>query len=83
MSAKAKFVKLTGVQSDAKSLAGYKVLGDTIDEGQRVLLLERPDVAVPVAEKKPRKPRTKKPAGLGLSGALANKSTEFNPAAKE
>lgn len=55
MAGKAKYVKLN-VESDARSLAGYTIVGDSvITGGQRVLFLERPDVA-PTNKKSKKQP---------------------------
>jgi hypothetical protein len=49
MASRSKYVKVQ-VITDAKALAGYRVLGDIVEEGHRVLLLERPE-AVGVARR--------------------------------
>ena len=56
MATRSKFVKVFITDAKGRSLAGYHVIGDFIDDGQRrVLLLERPETVAA-----PRKPRTKK-----------------------
>lgn len=74
MSGKAKYVKVT-IQSDAKSLAGYTVLGDVVGADGRQLVLERPEQAAA-----PKKAATKKKV-LSHAPIANNKSTSFEPAA--
>lgn len=76
MSGKAKYVKVS-IQSDAKSLAGYTVLGDVTAAGGRQLLLERPEAAAGAPARK--RPATKKVASTHPASAAGGKSTSFEP----
>jgi hypothetical protein len=44
MASKAKYVKVCVITDHAKSVAGYRVLGDILEGDARVLLLERPEI---------------------------------------
>ena len=57
MASRAKYVKAT-ISSDARSLSGYRVIGDFADDGVRYVMLERPESAAPT-----RKPRARKTTG--------------------
>lgn len=78
MASKAKYVKVT-IQSDAKSLAGYTVLGDVVGADGRQLVLERPEQAAATAPRK--KPAVKKHASQPPVSAAGNKSTSFDTGA--
>lgn len=77
MSGKAKYVKVT-IQSDAKSLAGYTVLGDVVGADGRQLVLERPEQAAATAPRK--KPAARKHLA-SQPPAAGNKSTGFDTGA--
>lgn len=76
MSGKAKYVKVS-IQSDAKSLAGYTVLGDVTAAGGRQLVLERPEAAAgtPARKRQPAKKHAAQPS------ATRGKSTSFDTVA--
>lgn len=77
MSGKAKYVKVA-IESDAKSLAGYTVLGDVVGADGRQLVLERPEqAAAPTRKAAPKKKVAHAPA----ASTASNKSTSFDTSA--
>jgi hypothetical protein len=79
MAGKLKYLEVS-VTSDAKSLAGYTVLGDVagVVGGQRTLILKRPDGPAP----KPRKSKVNAkptPADRAMAGMSRGKATDFTP----
>lgn len=71
MSGKAKYVKVA-ITTDAKSLAGYTVLGDVTANGTRTLVLERPEAATAPRRKAKKTAPAHGPATSFPAGAVAN-----------
>jgi hypothetical protein len=63
--AKAQYVKVE-INSNSKSLAGYKVLGDITENGKRVLVLEAPQAAA-----KPKITRTRRVVDTPVAASAA------------
>jgi hypothetical protein len=63
VASKSRYVKVS-VTSDARSLAGYKVLGDVMEGSQRVLVLERPEITAPPRKRKVTPKVTPAPDGV-------------------
>ena len=70
MAGKLKYLEVT-VISDAKSLAGYTVLGDITGTNGRTLILKRPD--------QPSKPRKQRVNSKPAVTAAKSKATDFPP----
>lgn len=73
MAGRALYVKLN-IHSNAKSLAGYTVLGDSVTNGERTLFLERPAIAAATPNKK------KNPAATTATKAATKAVAAATPA---
>jgi hypothetical protein len=77
MAGKLKYLEVS-VTSDAKSLAGYTVLGDVAAVGGgRTLILKRPEGASTA------RPAKKKVSAKAAPGATKQKATDFTPPLQE